>query len=589
MYVQLSNSGENRRIYYTTLNLDGQNEQTLDVENWSSQPTELKFPNKITRVGFGVVDPKQLPVVKLVRGTSSLDEPVRLEEIDLFASSTPRLTENVPFQVFSHQKYIYVFRQAINKDHPDAWYVTDAAGEPVLDFEGNPIPVVNETLLADRFVFVKNELRMYREVRYRRSRSKFRPLNPKNTLGAMDMDDRPFFEPTQFFDFVRHLKSGRFSVLQLPTQVADIKRWQLFTHNSWTDRIDAYSIERSHNGWFNTLGSYIAASENTNVAESALQLDVVNDYISLGTLSTGGSFSIEMWIRPREKSGDIPDPLPNQMLLSLSDDNSESPLRFGYYADYLGLTLMGAQIPSVNAQRFRVSQAIADWHHLALIVETVTSDAVRVKAYQNGELVWSEELPAMVIGDLSNRVWQLGRQFDGEQGRDYFEGSLDEFRIWNRALNEDEIADNLSHRLNGNELGLLAYRRFDEGIGSNLYDQTDNAFHATMHGMFQGEESWIASAAPLSDSRGINRTSFGYKNRTSESGLSALLYRYALGLEDALTALQFDGVDDCIEVPAVSMSNRSFTLEFWAKREPGNFDAFFSTVLAQERPEENQL
>lgn len=516
--------GENRRIYYVALNLDGQDEQTIDAKNWSKNPTQLQFSNEIAQVGFGVVDAKTLPMFKFGGEELTINESVRLQEIDPFLSSTARFTADAPFQVLSDEKYVYVFRQSIGVNDQYALFVKDADGNLITDINGNPVPVVNETLLVDRFVFVDNQLRMNREVRFRRSRSKFRPLNSKDSLGAKDMDEMPFFEPTQELDFIRNLQKGRFSVLQLPTQIADIKRWQIFAHNSQTGRIDSFNIERSQDGWFNTKGSELTANGSTKFAESALQLDGVDDYIDLGEFNPGENFSVEMWVQPRQKSGDAPTEIPHQILLSKTNSNGEDIFSFGYYADFLGVNFKGIQLPTSAAAQSQISQAIANWHHVGVTLEQTENNSTKITAYQDGVEVWSEEISDNIIADFSGNSWQLGRKFDGEQGSDYFDGSVDEVRIWNRALFADEIAENLNYRLIGNELGLLGYWRFDEGIGSNLYDQTDNALHGQIYGMVAGEETWIASAAPLGESRGISRSSFGFKHHSVESGLSALLY-----------------------------------------------------------------
>ncbi len=517
--------GRDRAIYYTVLELDGQQDQTIDAKNWSASPRRLMFPREIVQVGFGIVDPKPLPLVTTGgEAVTRLDE-VRPEEIDPFLSSTARLSADAPFQVFSDQQYIYVFRQAIGADDPNAVRVSvaDETGEEV------EVPIVNETLLVDRFIFVENQLQMTRDVRFRRSRNKFRPLNANDSLGAKDMDEIPFFEPTQELDFIRNLQGGRFSVLQLPTQIADIKRWQIFAYNSSSDRVDSFNIERSPEGWFNTQGTTLNTDDNAVVAESALQLDGVDDYISLGEFSPGDNFTVEMWVNPTPKSGEIPDPIPDQILLSKTTPTGEPIFSVGYYADFLGINFKGIQLPNAETQQETFSQTITAWHHVAITVATL-GNTVTLTAYHNGAKAWTHELNDTTLGDISGHGWEIGRLFDGKDGRDYFEGSLDEIRIWNRTLSAVEIigdretTGNSKHRLIGNELGLFAYYRFDEGIGNQLYDQTDQAIHGTIQGMTPDTETWIASAAPLQASPGISRSSFGFKHRTIASGLSALLY-----------------------------------------------------------------
>ena len=388
--------GENRRIYYTVLNLDGQDEATIDAKNWLPNPIELRFPNEISQVGFGLVDPKTLPLTRF-GGAEVGADPVRPEEIDPFLSSTARLTADAPFQVVSDQKHVYVFRQSIGVGDRHSLYAKNVDGEVLTDAEGNPVPVVNETLLVDRFILVGTQLRMTREVRFRRSRNKVRPLNSKDSLGAKDMNDRPFFEPTQELEFVRNLKDGRFTVLQLPTQIADVKQWQIFAHNSQTDRIDAFTIERAKDGGFNTQGSEAGSVNLSKVAESALKLDGVDDYVALGPVDIGTTFTAELWVKPTAQDSDtIPEKLPSRVVLSAIAPDGTDILTLGYYNDELGATVNGAVLPTQTGEDVSVRSAIADWHPIALTVESTTETGVTVTVYQNGELVCKRTL----------RVWR---------------------------------------------------------------------------------------------------------------------------------------------------------------------------------------
>ncbi|CCI28258.1 hypothetical protein MICAH_50002 [Microcystis aeruginosa PCC 9809] len=81
----------------------------------------------------------------------------------------------------------------------------------------------------------------------------------------------------------------------------------------------------------------------------------------------------------------------------------------------------------------------------------------------------------------------------------------------------------MNHRLVGDEPGLWAYYRFDEGFGDRLYDQTENAFHGSIKGA-----TWVKSEAPIGDHPGLQRNSFSLKSGSDErqiaSGLASVLY-----------------------------------------------------------------
>jgi len=59
----------------------------------------------------------------------------------------------------------------------------------------------------------------------------------------------------------------------------------------------------------------------------------------------------------------------------------------------------------------------------------------------------------------------------------YYGGGMDDLRIWNTARTASQIQTNLNRAFAGNETGLLAYYRMDEGTGTVLSDasgQTNN-------------------------------------------------------------------------------------------------------------------
>ncbi|MDD3819564.1 MAG: hypothetical protein PHG41_07020, partial [Actinomycetota bacterium] len=58
---------------------------------------------------------------------------------------------------------------------------------------------------------------------------------------------------------------------------------------------------------------------------------------------------------------------------------------------------------------------------------------------------------------------------------------IDEVRIWNVALNEKQIQDNIYKRLTGNEDRLAGYWNFDEGKFSTVYDISPYKNHGTIY------------------------------------------------------------------------------------------------------------
>jgi len=63
----------------------------------------------------------------------------------------------------------------------------------------------------------------------------------------------------------------------------------------------------------------------------------------------------------------------------------------------------------------------------------------------------------------------------------YFTGNLDEIRMWNRALTQTEIQQNMCQKLTGTETGLLGYWRFDDCGGLTTVDVSGNGNIGTLN------------------------------------------------------------------------------------------------------------
>ena len=85
----------------------------------------------------------------------------------------------------------------------------------------------------------------------------------------------------------------------------------------------------------------------------------------------------------------------------------------------------------------------------------------------------------------------------------YFNGQIDEFRIWNVARSAAEIMSTMNHTLTGNEAGLTGYWKFDETSGTTAADSVASSGHTAHPGMLSANTAsnnptWVVSTAPLS-------------------------------------------------------------------------------------------
>ncbi|MFJ6659545.1 LamG-like jellyroll fold domain-containing protein [Streptomyces sp. NPDC091377] len=540
-----------RRIVYTVLDLSVHENAKgeLDAAYWSESPVELPFPGEIVKVGYAVAGATAIPVVKRGgRTEAGPDELLAPEETDPFLSSTARLTAPaVPFQVLSDGTYVVVLRQAVDGGHADAVHVLTQGGSSgsssrtdyVRDSAGAKVPVAASTLLCDRFLFVGGVLKPVSEVRFRRSRHKTSPESTKDSLGAADMDGKPFFEPTQELAFVRNLTGGRFSAVLTPTAVQGRQRWQFFAHNSATKRIDSFNVEQGAEGLFNTQGTRYWTSPDPQYqasvyertpgtcpftgrplvpvvpealhAESAVAFpeSSPNHWIDCGTPALGlgtGPYTVEAWVKPGRGSG---------VVVGQSDYSFQKGFRFRVYTDQVGPNStptddrhLELQHPNGSVWAYNVLKKGA-YAHIA-----ASYDGTTVFLYVDGALVKQGTLARASAATTSLSINSSSTSGGG------YSGVVDEVRIWNRARSQTELEEERTHRLIGNEPGLVAYYRFDEASGTKVYDQTDTAAHGT----FYGSPAWVASEAPVGDHPGVRRDSFTLDGRDVVSGLTASVY-----------------------------------------------------------------
>lgn len=132
--------------------------------------------------------------------------------------------------------------------------------------------------------------------------------------------------------------------------------------------------------------------------------------------------------------------------------------------------------------------------------------------------------PASVGGYGSKPQFYLGQVSDPAVG---FYGQLDEVRIWDAQLTNEQLTDSMYRSLAGNEPNLMGYWRFDNGSGVRVEDVTGRGNNGTLGGKTT-PPLWQPSTAPISNEAGAVynilggiQTSF---NRTIEGLPSVLEY-----------------------------------------------------------------
>lgn len=236
--------------------------------------------------------------------------------------------------------------------------------------------------------------------------------------------------------------------------------------------------------------------------------------------ATMDEITVEFWARVDATQntsvlGAAPDDVNNRLNIHLPWSNGNFYWDFGDYAT------TGRLFTTWNSALWN-----GPWTHWAFTSKAGEGQAI----YRNGVLVTSDA-NAGVFSKLT-KVLEIGRL-----NTSYWNGALDELRIWSKRRTPAEITASMNQELTGSEANLVGYWKFNEGSGTAINDSRvlDENNHATVYG-----PDWAAG-------------------------------KYG-------QAMSFDGVSDYVYVPDADKLDLTTqgTVEFWVYAEPASQGYLFS-------------
>lgn len=258
-----------------------------------------------------------------------------------------------------------------------------------------------------------------------------------------------------------------------------------------------------------------------------LHFDGANDYVEVPAHPSFNlqTFTVETWARPDPTSG------PGALFIRTNASGHNELLIWLQSASSIYAYVNNAEYRfSFPGQNFRDET----WRHFA-----VTYDGATVRAYVNGTPSTNLYYASTTLA-FDNSNIRIGADYDAFNGPpdDFFEGDMDEMRVWNVAKSEVEIQQLMTASLNGTEPGLVAYWRFDEAGGQVLNDLTPNRNHGRL------------GSGPTAD---INDPTWRPGPLPPNGNYSLL----------------FDGGNDYVEIPrSDSLNLQTFTVECWTRPDP---------------------
>jgi len=207
----------------------------------------------------------------------------------------------------------------------------------------------------------------------------------------------------------------------------------------------------------------------------ALAFNGMSDYIALTTTTVTnmtGPYTLEAWTYPTTSS------LPHRILSNFQQLPSRG-WGFGIRNTNWRHTTFGVKDYDTAAN----TMTTGTWTHLAVVLD----GSHTASFYRNGALLASVTHTAG--GRESTHTLNIGRN---PTGTEYWEGYLDEIRVWNTARTPQQIADHYNRKVTGSESGLVAYYPFDEGSGAVTEDKTSGTGDGEIFGA-----TWVAGPSLL--------------------------------------------------------------------------------------------
>ena len=224
-----------------------------------------------------------------------------------------------------------------------------------------------------------------------------------------------------------------------------------------------------------------------------LRFDGVNDYIEPeDTIPPNLPFSVSAWV--------YLDPGYNAAApIFVTNDNA--PLYHGFWFA-VGATFLQCEFgdgTGGNNPAFRrgkivsISNVAGRWVHVSAVMRSTTD----IDLYVNGINIGGPLSGGSSLSMASSYVTDNAKigYFLSNEVTYLFKGMMDDVRVWNRALTQDEVRAGMCKKLNGNESGLVGYWTFNETSGTVIVDKSVGG----LNGHFIGAPLHVFSGAPIGD------------------------------------------------------------------------------------------
>ncbi len=217
--------------------------------------------------------------------------------------------------------------------------------------------------------------------------------------------------------------------------------------------------------------------------DNCLSLDGTDDSVTMGNPSIGSNATISVWLKPNTDFGN------SGTVLYSTVTSGDGDMRIIGNAGAIDCSIGGA---GTNDPRFGVGNWTGQWHNITFVL----NNSNNVYCYVDGHLgyTWTSNING------TSTTFQLGKEGNNTQ---YFNGYVDDVRIYNRSLTALEVSQlysnpgsitttipatsqpTTSFAAEEQAPGPIAYWKFNEGYGTTTSDSSSTGATATFAGTTQ--------------------------------------------------------------------------------------------------------
>ncbi|MGF1936936.1 MAG: patatin-like phospholipase family protein [Nostoc sp. ChiQUE02] len=224
--------------------------------------------------------------------------------------------------------------------------------------------------------------------------------------------------------------------------------------------------------------------------QTVLTFDGVKDYIDFGRNDIGGvfaqgssAFTVSGWVNPHELTNKATSYGTRNVFFARSSERYSDNFEFGI-SETGSLDVYIDESVSKSIKTFGQGElTIGQWHFFAIVFNSG----------QLGVYLDDREYNDSLRGSSLNKATSSTTLGATLHKQVYFKGQLANISVWNYPCTQAQIQTHRCGLIAGDESGLVAYWKLDEGQGTTVKNQTGKSYQ----GNFRGNPIWTLAEIPF--------------------------------------------------------------------------------------------